>query len=124
MPGHYTNDAASQDHQYDITDKLSTVATEPERPTVESVYKKLFDTGNSIHYLDVTVKLNGTQIPGSPFLDLYIGDSIGDVDAGTLVITGDNSVEISIKDHSNPATPVRCAVNGSVSAEYFISNYE
>jgi len=80
-------------------------------------------TGNSIHYLDVYVELNGVAVSGSPFPNLYIGDSIGDVDVTNQIIVGDNFLEIKIKEHTSSSIPVRCAVRGSINSTYYISPY-
>lgn len=124
VPQHSTNAAAAQSHETQHeSSKIRQVFTEPQTPAEVVNFLKKLDTGNSLHYLDVDVKLNGTSIPGSPFLDLYIGDSPGDIDAGSLVIEGDNTIEFHIKDHNNPSQPVRCNISGSVAAEYYIDQY-
>lgn len=79
------------------------------------------ETG-SIRYLTITVKVNSTQVAGSPFEDYYPGDSISDIDITDLVSsTAQNTIEISIAEYSG-ANSVRCSINGSVSAKYTISS--
>jgi hypothetical protein len=79
------------------------------------------DSGNSVHYLDVYVYLNNTQISGSPYPNLYIGNEIPDVDVTNQVIVGDNFIEIKIKEHYNSSIPVRCAIRGSLNASYYLN---
>lgn len=124
IPSHSTYNAGDQYHEttHDSA-KSRVVFTEPQTPAEMAEWIKTHDTGNSIHYLDVTIKLNGTEISGSPVLDLYIGDSTGELDVTTLIQEGENQVEVSIVDHSNPSDPVRCKISGSVGAEYYIDNY-
>lgn len=93
--------------------------TEPISETIMTSFKKLLDTGNSTHLLDVSVKINGTHVPGSPFPGLYIGDS-EEVDVSHLVQDGKNIIEIGIKEHYDPSIPVRCSVRGSLNAVYYI----
>lgn len=95
------------------------IFTEPISEAIMTSFKKLLDTGNSTHLLDVSVKINGIHVPGSPFPGLYIGDS-EEVDVSSLVQDGKNIIEISIKEHYDPAIPVRCSVRGSLSAVYYI----
>jgi len=99
--------------------KERAVFTEPISENDMTSFKKLLDTGNSTHLLDVSVKINGTHVPGSPFPGLYIGDS-EEIDVSHLVQDGKNVIEIGIKEHYNPAIPVRCSVRGSLSAVYYI----
>jgi hypothetical protein len=125
ISAHSTNAAEAQNHGWGTdggsggSAQSRAVFTEPQQAAISYVWKKLFDTGNSAHLLDVSVKVNDVHVDGSPFQSLYINDG-EEVDVSSLVETGDNKIEFSIKDHSNPSTPVRCAVRGSLNAQYYI----
>lgn len=125
IPSHSTNAAGNQDHEWGTSGgsggaaKTREVFTEPIRDAISYVWKRLFDTGNSSHLLDVSVKVNGVHVSGSPFQGLYINDG-EEVDVSSLISTGDNEIEFSIKDHSDPLQPVRCAIRGSLNATYYI----
>ncbi len=120
IPQHNTNSAVPHPHTEDTySAKNRAIFTEPLTATQKTSFKTKLDTGNSPHLLDVSVKLNGVHIPGSPFPSLYIGDS-ENVGVSSLVNNGDNVIEFGIKDHTNPAVPVRCAVRGSLNAQYYI----
>jgi hypothetical protein len=95
--------------------------TEPTDTDQTVDFLKSLDTGSS-DYGNFTVKLNGTQVPGSPFLNLYVSESI-DVDVGSLIVVGDNTLEISVTNNNHPGSPIRFALNGSISAKYYISQY-
>jgi hypothetical protein len=121
MPAHYTQDAASQSHDTELqSSKTRTIPTEPKTANLITQFKAMKESGNSIHYLDIYVYVNNTQIAGSPFPNLYIGDEISDVDVSSLVIAGDNIIEIKIKEHYDSLIPVRCAVRGSLNASYYL----
>ena len=111
-PENDTDPAEAQSHA---------VATEPKVANLILQFKTMKESGNSIHYLDVYVYLNNTQISGSPFPNLYLGDSIPDVDVTDQAIVGDNFLEIKIKEHTNSLIPVRCAIRGSLNASYYLN---
>jgi hypothetical protein len=115
-----TNAAANQSHDWSTTAKDRAVFTEPQASDILQEFKSMKETGNSIHYLDVYVTMNGNPISGSPFPNLYIGNSISDVDVSSLMIVGDNDLEVSIKEHTSSSIPVRCAIRGSINATYYL----
>ena len=100
--------------------KSRAVFTEPQAADILQEFKTMKETGNSIHYLDVYVTMNDNAISGSPFPNLYVGDSISDVDVSSLVIVGDNDLEVKIKEHTSSSIPVRCAIRGSINATYYL----
>ena len=122
MPGHYTQTAPEQDHPFGTGPSNDrAIDMEPRTANLITQFKSMKDSGNSVHYLDVYVTLNGNPISGSPYPSLYIGDSIDDVDVSSLIISGNNKIEVSIKEHTSSSIPVRCAVRGSINAAYFMS---
>ena len=127
MPaGQKTDDAGEQAHGTDHeAAQPRTIGTEPDTPATVSAWLQEHQTGNSYHMLDFYITLNGVAIPGSPFPDLFPGENIDDADMAALVNrTGNNVLIIAVKDHDAPLTePVRCSVNGSISAEYYITEY-
>ncbi len=78
---------------------------------------------SSPKHIIVTITLNSSAVPGSPFEDYYIDDTINDIDISSLVnITGDNTLRISISEYGGSA-PVRAAINGSISSKYVLNSY-
>jgi hypothetical protein len=121
LPAHATQAAAAQSHETPLEEaKTRTVSTEPKVDNLITQFKEMKESGNSVHYLDVYVTLNGNSISGSPYPNLYIGDEISDVDVTDQVIVGDNLIEVKIKEHYNSSIPVRCAVRGSLNSNYYI----
>ena len=91
-------------------------------PTVQTSFPTLYDTGNSTHVLTLTVKINGSNVPGSPFQDYYVGETISDIDITSLVATAtDNAIDISITEYAG-ASPVRCSLYGSVHSLYVLTS--
>ena len=94
---------------------------------LEGLIKK-YGTGNSIHYLTLTAKVNGVQVPGSPFsgaggTGLYIGDSIDAIDISDLVTVGaQNTIELSISEFGG-SDVVRCSLSGNVNVSAIISAF-
>lgn len=79
-------------------------------------------TGSPKHVI-VTITLNSSAIPGSPFEDYYIDDTINDIDISSLVnITGDNTLRISISEYGGSGA-VKAAINGSISSKYVLNSY-
>lgn len=98
------------------------MVTEAQKSTVQTNYASLCPTGYSIHYLTLTIKINGTNVPGSPFANYYPGDSISDINITNLVnVAGENTIWIGISEYGG-SSPVRCSVYGSINSKYFITN--
>lgn len=135
IPSHYTNDAASQDHAWgtgggsggNANPRAGSIEHPVRQSTLEGLIKK-YGTGNSIHYLTLTVKVNGVQVPGSPFsgaggTGLYIGDSIDAIDISDLVTVGaQNTIELSISEFGG-SDVVRCSLSGNVNVSAIISAF-
>lgn len=135
IPSHYTNDAASQDHAWgtgggsggNANPRAGSIEHPVRQSILEGLIKK-YGTGNSIHYLTLTVKVNGSQVPGSPFsgaggTGLYIGDSIDAIDISDLVTVGaQNTIELSISEFGG-SDVVRCSLSGNVNVSAIISAF-
>jgi len=135
IPSHYTNAAGSQNHEWGTGGGsggyANTRAGSTEHPERQSILEgliKKYGTGNSIHYLTLTVKVNGSQVPGSPFsgaggTGLYIGDSIDAIDISDLVKVGaQNAIELSISEFGG-SDVVRCSISGNVNVSAIISAF-
>jgi hypothetical protein len=121
LPVTTTAAAATHPHTEDTyAAKSRAVFTEPQAANILTEFKKMLQTGSLVHYLDVYVTMNGSPISGSPFPNLYIGDTISDVDVSSLIIKGDNDLEVKIKEHTSSSIPVRCAIRGSLNATYYL----
>lgn len=87
------------------------------------IHDPTFVEVGSIRYIDVSIKCNGSHVPGSPFIDYYPGDSINDVDVTSLINVGsENTLQISIVETASGGRSVKCSVNGSVSSKYYITD--
>ena len=74
-------------------------------------------------HIIVTITLNSSAVPGSPFEDYYIDDTINDIDISSLVdITGDNTLRIAISEYGGSGA-VKAAINGSISSKYVLNSY-
>jgi len=74
-------------------------------------------------HITVTITLNSSAVPGSPFEDYYIDDTINDIDISSLVnIYGDNTLRISISEYGGSGA-VKAAINGSISSKYVLNSY-
>jgi hypothetical protein len=79
-------------------------------------------TGSPKHII-VTITLNNSAVPGSPFEDYYIDDTINDIDISSLVnIYGDNTLRIAISEYGGNGA-VKAAINGSISSKYVLNSY-
>jgi len=135
IPTHSTNAAASQDHAWgtgggsggNANPRAGSIEHPVRQSILEGLIKK-YGTGNSIHYLTLTVKVNGVQVPGSPFsgaggTGLYIGDSIDAIDISDLVTVGaQNTIELSISEFGG-SDVVRCSLSGNVNVSAIISAF-
>ena len=78
--------------------------------------------------MTLTVKVNGVQVPGSPFsgeggTGLYVGDSIDFIDISDLVNVGAyNTIELSISEFGG-SDVVRCSLSGNVNVSSIISAF-
>ena len=77
--------------------------------------------------MSLTVKCNGSHVPGSPFNDggagLYIGDSLDNIDISDLVNVGQqNEITIQVSAYGS-ANPVKCSITGNVNVSAIISAF-
>lgn len=135
IPTHSTNAAGGQDHEWgtgggsggNANPRAGSIEHPVRQSILEGLIKK-YGTGNSIHYLTLTVKVNGVQVPGSPFsgaggTGLYIGDSIDAIDISDLVTVGaQNTIELSISEFGG-SDVVRCSLSGNVNVSAIISAF-
>lgn len=81
------------------------------------------ETTGSPKHIIVTITLNSSAVPGSPFTDYYIDDTINDIDISSLVnISGDNTLRIAISEYGGSGA-VKAAINGSISSKYVLNSY-
>ena len=135
IPAHSTNDAGSQNHEWGTgggsggsANTRGGSTSHPERQAILEGLIKKYGTGNSIHYLTLEVKVNGSHVPGSPFsgdggTGLYVGDSIDNIDISELVTLGQkNTIELSISEFGG-SDVVRCSLSGNVNVSAIISAF-
>ena len=127
---HNTNDAEDQSHTT-ASQSAKTRAGSTAHPETNAAlegWKKEYATGNSIHYLTLTVKVNGVAVPGSPFTGdggtgLYIGDNLNNIDISDLCVVGQkNEIEITVSEYGG-SDPVRCSISGNVNVNAVISAF-
>jgi hypothetical protein len=130
MPGHYTQDAASQTHT-GATDAANTRAgssTHPEQLMPiddEARFAALVAelSVGSVKFITLVVKVNNVSVPGSPFNDLYVGDSLDNIDISSLVTVGiRNSLTLTISEWGGSGV-VKCAISGNVNVNAVISAF-
>jgi hypothetical protein len=84
--------------------------------------------GASVHYLTLDVKVNGAEVPGSPFsgdngTGMYIGDSLGPLDISSLATVGiKNTIAVTLTEWGGPG-PVKCSISGNVNVNSVISAF-
>jgi len=130
---HYTNAAADQSH----TEALKSAKTRagsnqhPDQTLDENNQKIEYAVNDlatgSVKLMSLTVKCNGSNVPGSPFTDggagLYIGDSLDSIDISSLVNVGEVN-EITVEAHAyGAADPVKCNISGNVNVSAIISAF-
>jgi len=125
MPGHYTNATNAHPHT-GATDAAQIRAGSSSHPeglvVLEGLIKK-YAVGNSIHYLTLRVRVNGTDVPGSSFTNLYIGDQISNIDISNLVTVGQqNTIILNVSEFGGSST-VRCSVSGNINVNAIISAF-
>jgi hypothetical protein len=81
----------------------------------------------SVKLMSLTVKCNGSHVPGSPFTDggagLYIGDSLDSIDISSLVNVGEtNEITVQVAAYG-AADPVKCNISGNVNVSAIISAF-
>jgi len=125
IPSHYTNDAGSQSHEttHETSQTRAGSSSHPEGLAVLEGLIKKYAVGNSIHYLTLRVRVNGTDVPGSSFTNLYIGDQISNIDISNLVTVGQqNTIILNVSEFGGSST-VRCSVSGNINVNAIISAF-
>ena len=121
----YTTGTHAGHADHAVTDNPShnlPMVTQNQELAITEQYPTLESTG-SIRYIDVTIKCNGTQVTGSPFVDYYPGDSINSIDITNLINVGaENELEITIEETASGGNSVKCSLSGSVSSKYYITD--
>lgn len=135
LVAHNTDAAAHQSHT-GATDSAKTRAGSSQHADQTltddntKLEKLLEEVGvwHSVHYLTVSAKLNGSHVPGSPFLGsggtgLYVGDSLDAIDITALATVGTkNTLTLEITEFGGSG-PVRCSLSGQVAVNAVISAF-
>lgn len=131
IPDNYTYDAGAQQHEWGAGSggtggAANTRAGSAKHAAWDSILdglRKQYGTGNSIHYLTLSVKVNGVAVPGSPFQDLYVGDSLDNIDITSLVTVGQkNTISVQVTEYGGTSA-VRCSVSGNINVNAIISAF-
>jgi hypothetical protein len=130
IPAQTTDAAAAQSHTGAVDPALARAGS-AEHPIAEvslDMWLNQQPTGSSVHYLTLDVKVNGVEVPGSPFsgdngTGMYIGDSLGSLDISSLVTVGiKNSIAVTLTEWGG-AGPVKCSISGNVNVNAVISAF-
>jgi hypothetical protein len=128
IPSQMTLDAGLQSHNWNTS--ANQRAGSPTHPTWDATLTGLinqFATG-SLKYLTLDVKINGSEVPGSPFngnlgTGLYIGDDISNVDISSLVTIGQkNTIAYAITEFGGSGT-VKCSLSGGINVNGVVSAF-
>lgn len=101
--GTYPDEAAA----HDVPLKVNP-ATDATKSDVIDRATALGGTHSWLAYVTVTIKIinslypSGQDVPGSPFADIALNESISDIDVSGMVVTGANTVRISIARYGTP----------------------
>jgi len=80
-----------------------------------------YDTGHSDTEMYLTIKINGTQISGSPF-SVEAGDDIGPIAIDSLAsAAGTYTLLMSVSNKTVPAETCRCKVNIKLLGRIYVS---
>ncbi len=133
VDSHYTNPAGNQSHT-EATESAKTRggSSAHSDQTLNGSNQKIEFAVNdlatgSVKLMSLTVKCNGSHVPGSPFTDagagLYIGDSLDNIDISDLVTVGEqNEITIQVAAYG-AADPVKCNISGNVNVSAIISAF-
>lgn len=135
IPAHVTQAAADQSHVggADTAKDRAGSSTHADQTLTDDntkLEKLLEEVGvwHSVHYLTLSVKLNGSHVPGSPFsgsggTGLYVGDSLDAIDLTDLATVGTkNTLTLEVTEFGG-AGPVRCSISGQVAVNAVISAF-
>jgi len=133
IASYYTDAAGNQSHT-EATEaaKTRTGSSQHSDQTLDEDNQKIEYAVNdlatgSVKLMSLTVKCNGSHVPGSPFTDagagLYIGDSLDNIDISDLVTVGaQNEITIQVAAYG-AADPVKCSITGNVNVSAIISAF-
>lgn len=130
---HYTNAAGDQSHTEALKSaKTRAGSNQHSDQTLDENNQKIEFAVNdlatgSVKLMSLTVKCNGSHVPGSPFTDggagLYIGDSLDSIDISSLVNVGEtNEITVQVAAYG-AANPVKCNISGNVNVSAIISAF-
>ena len=130
---HYTNAAGDQSHTEALKSaKTRAGSNQHSDQTLDENNQKIEFAVNdlatgSVKLMSLTVKCNGSHVPGSPFTDggagLYIGDSLDSIDISSLVNVGEtNEITVQVAAYG-AADPVKCNISGNVNVSAIISAF-
>ena len=132
LPAHNTGAAGNQSHT-ESTELAKTRAGSAQHAdqTLDDATEKMeflvnqLSTGSPA-LLVLSVKCNGSHVPGSPFdggTGLYVGDSIDNIDISSLASVGStNSLVFELSEYGGTAL-VRCALAGNINVSAIISAF-
>jgi hypothetical protein len=90
----------------------------PQQDAALAQLKKIRDGFGSLAYLTGTITIinasypGGVAVPGSPFYDIALGESLDSVDVSGLIVTGENTIQVAISQYGG---------SGSVAARANVS---
>lgn len=132
LPTHYTHAAGDQSHTESLESaKTRAGSAQHADQTLDDATEKMeflvnqLSTGSPA-LLVLSIKCNGSHVPGSPFdggTGLYVGDSLDNIDISSLVSVGStNSLVFELSEYGGAAL-VRCALAGNVNVSAVISSF-
>lgn len=132
LPAHNTSAAGHQSHTESIESaKTRAGSAQHADQTLDDATEKMeflvnqLSTGSPA-LLVLSVKCNGSHVPGSPFdggTGLYVGDSIDNIDISSLASVGStNSLVFELSEYGGSAL-VKCALAGNVNVSAIISAF-
>jgi len=133
IASYYTDAAANQSHTEALKSaKARAGSNQHSDQTLDENNQKIEFAVNdlatgSVKLMSLTVKCNGSHVPGSPFTDagagLYIGDSLDSIDISSLVNVGEtNEITVQVAAYG-AADPVKCNISGNVNVSAIISAF-
>lgn len=132
IPERYTQAAGDQSHTESLESaKTRAGSAQHADQTLDDATEKMeflvnqLSTGSPA-LLVLSIKCNGSHVPGSPFdggTGLYVGDSLDNIDISSLVSVGStNSLVFELSEYGGDAL-VRCALAGNVNVSAVISSF-
>ena len=135
IPDQYTSAAGAQSHTTPVIPTATRAGSAAHPAQVLTLANDalcagvgLAPTGASVHYITLTVLVNGSPAPGSPYsggsgTGLYIGDSVSFIDLTSLLVLGQkNTLSLAISEWGGPG-PVKCSLSANVNITSVISAF-